>query len=292
MNVALHDADKTAAPNLALMKLSAWHKSQGDNVDWFDPLHIADLTYSSKVFTYTPSDPLLPDNTVKGGSGYGIDMVLSNEVEHIIPDYSLYNIDYSLGFLTRGCSRKCKWCIVPKKEGSIRAHADIEEFTRHKDVVLMDNNVLAHDHGIAQIEKIARLGLRVDFNQGLDARLIDDDIARLLSKVKWLKPLRLACDSVKQMSALQKAVTLLRWHNATPRRYFCYVLIEDIDDAIERLKFLKGLDLDPFAQPFIDEKGTPATFLQRSLARWVNTKILFKTLTWDQYRAERGPNRI
>ena len=293
MRVALHDADKTVAPNLALMKLSAWHKSQGDNVSLFDPQGPkADLVYSSKVFTFTADDPLLPIGTVKGESGYEADMSLSANVEHIIPDYSLYDLDYSLGFLTRGCSRKCDWCIVPQKEGDIRAHADIEEFTKHKNVVLLDNNVLAHSHGVTQIEKIAKLGLRVDFNQGIDARLIDDDIARLLGKVKWLKPIRLACDHSSQISILQRAITLLRWHNVTPRRYFCYMLIKDIDDALERLKFLKGLDLDPFAQPFMDTKGTSATFMQRSLARWVNTKILFKTLTWAQYRAERGPNRI
>lgn len=78
---------------------------------------------------------------------------LADVIEHQCPDYSLYGINYSMGFLTRGCPRECKWCVVPEKEGDIVAHADIDEFARHKEVVLMDNNVLAHDHGLYQIEK-------------------------------------------------------------------------------------------------------------------------------------------
>ncbi len=90
------------------------------------------------------------------------------------------------------------------------------------------------------------------------------------------------------MKSIQKAVTLLRWHNTTPRRYFCYVLIKDIDDALERIKFLKGMDVDPFAQPYIDMEGTPPTIEQRRLARWVNLKMAFKAMTWDEYQERQG----
>lgn len=171
------------------------------------------------------------------------------------------------------------------KEGAIHPHADIDEFLRHRDVVLLDNNVLAHPHGIAQIEKMAALGVRVDFNQGLDARLIDDGMARLLGTLKWLHPLRLACDNHGQMKSVARAVQLLRWHNVTPRRYFCYCLIQDVSDAVERVRFLKGIDVDPFAQPYIDPTGTPATAEQKVFARWVNHKAEFKSRTWDEYRA-------
>ena len=186
MRVALHDSDETNFPNLALMKLSAWHKAQGDEVSWFAPDKKLryDRVYSSKIFTFTP-EQILPSGAIKGGTGYGMSLNLPDEIEHICPDYQLYRhklmlkgrvnklFDCSMGFLTRGCPNDCPWCIVPKKEGGIRAHADIEEFCRHRHVILMDNNVLAHDHGIKQIEKISRLGLRVDFNQALDARRID-----------------------------------------------------------------------------------------------------------------------
>jgi hypothetical protein len=208
---------------------------------------------------------------------------LTDSVEHICPDYELYNKNYSIGFLTRGCPNNCSWCIVPEKEGEIRPHADIEEFARHKDVVLMDNNILAHDHGIEQIEKMSKLGLRVDFNQGLDARLIDEGIAKRLSSLKWMNPVRLACDNRTQIESVRKAVELLRWHNVTPRRYFCYVLITDIQDALERIRFLKGMNVEPFAQPYRDKKGTPPTDEQKKLARWVNHKAEFKSRTWEQY---------
>lgn len=284
MKISLHDADKTKYPNLALMKLSAWHKKKGDSVNWFNPLFLADKTYSSKVFTFTPESKYLPTDTKIGGTGYSNNDNLPKEIEHICPDYDLYRLKHSMGFLTRGCPRKCPWCFVPEKEGAVREHADIEEFTKHKEVVLMDNNILSHKHGIKQIEKIARLGLKVDFNQGLDARLIDNSIAKRLAKLKWFKPLRLACDNKGQIEPVKKAIELLRWHNVTPRRYFCYVLVKNLNDALERVKFLKGMDVDPFAQPYISKNGTLATKELRSFARWVNHKAEYKTRTWEEYR--------
>lgn len=281
--VALHDSDDTRFPNLALMKLSAWHKAKGWRVTRYQPGQRYSAVYSSKVFTFTPEADL-PSGAVVGGTGYGSPVQLADEVEHICPDYALYGSEFSQGFLTRGCPNKCGWCIVPQKEGNIRANADIEEFARHPEVVLMDNNVLAHDHGIAQIEKMARLGLKVDFNQGLDARRIDDGVARRLAALKWKTPLRLACDQKGQMAAIQKAVMLLRYHNCTPSRFFVYVLVKDVEDALERVMFLKGMGLDPFAQPYRDlTTNAEPTREQRRFARWVNMKAAFKTVTWEEY---------
>src|SRR3990172_7524455 len=236
MRVGLHNGDgKVNFPNLALMKLSSWHKTKGDEVTWFSPLKrdSYDKVYSSKVFSFSPLCLYFPkDKTEKGGIGYGLFDDLPYDIEHICPDYSLYNIDYSMGFLTRGCFRNCSWCVVPKKEGKLRKNADLEEFVVYKKVVLMDNNILGCEHGIEQIEQIARLGLKVDFNQGLDARLIDKNVAKLLGKVSWLKPVRLSCDTKDQMFYVAKAVGLLRFYNVLPKTYFCYVLVtDDIDDA-------------------------------------------------------------
>ena len=284
MKVGLHDHENNNYPNLALMKISAFHKSQGDDVSWFNSLSGKyDKVYSSKIFTWTKTDPYLPEDTICGGTGFNVETVLSDEVESMLPDYSLYDCDKSYGFLTRGCIRSCPWCFVPRKEGSIRANQDIEDFARHKEVVLMDNNVLACDHGIQQIEKIAKVGLKVDFNQGLDARLIDDGVARLLGKVKWSPSIRLACDSVAMIEPIRKAVELLRWHNATPSQYFCYVLVKDIDDALERVKFLKGIYVYPFCQPYRDKDGTEPTKEQRRFARWCNHRAVFRSTTWDEY---------
>lgn len=303
MLIALHDADDTNFPNLALMKIAAWCKRQGYEVMWFAPsgnTHY-DRVYSSKVFTWTAEDSNLPVDTVKSGIGYGIFKDLPDAVEHICPDYSIYRHvrerrnrklkrpepEYSLGFTTRGCPNFCPWCIVPQKEGNIRAHANIDEFCRHRYVILMDNNVLAHDHGITQIEKMIRLGLRVDFNQGLDARRIDRPIASRLAALGWFKPLRLACDQQSQMPVIDKAVHLLRAAGAVPKRYFCYVLVTDVEEAHERTMFLRGLGLTPFAQAYRDfSSKTLPTDKQRLFCRWVNHKALFSSVSWPAYWAQ------
>lgn len=288
MKIALHNADNTKFPNLALMKLSAWHKRVGNEVSIYESLlhSTYDIVYSSKVFTFTKTEVPFAKHLIFGGTGYNSPMTLPNECEHIMPDYDLYKCDKSYGFLTRGCIRNCEWCIVPEKEGKITPHADIEEFLAHKECILMDNNVLACDHGIKQIEKIAKLNIKIDFNQGLDARLIDNSIAKLLSKIKWLHPVRLACDSKTQMKSLHKAVELLRWHNVRPGRYFVYVLVEDPKEAIERLKFVKGLYCEPFAQPFRDpKKDIKPTQEQKDLSRWVNHTAVFNSVPFEDYSA-------
>lgn len=128
------------------------------------------------------------------------------------------------------------------------------------------------------------MGLKVDFNQGLDVRLIDNASARMLSKVAWLKPIRLACDHMGMIESVRKAVELLRWHNTTPSRYFCHVLVKNVEEAVEIVRFLKTIYVDPFAQPFIDKNGTEPTKEQRDFSRWVNHKAIFKTTTWENYK--------
>jgi len=291
MRVGLHDADRNGFPNLPLMKISTWHQLIGDTVEWWraDGGYY-DLVYSSKVFTFTRVESLLPPHAVKGGTGYDLTTVLPDYIEACYPDYTLYGIDYSLGFLTRGCPRRCEWCFVPEKEGGIRPAGDISNFLQGNSAVLMDNNPLACDHGIQQIEKMGQMGIKVDFNQGLDARLIDNATARLLSKLKWLTPLRLACDSHAMINPIAKAVEHLRYHNTTPQAFTCYVLVKEIDDALERVKFLKSMYITPFAQPYIDKDGTPPTRLQRRFARWVNTRMIYKKMTWEDYQEMQGDN--
>lgn len=279
MKVGLVDCDRKA-PNLALMKLSAYYKSQGYDVGWTNGRQDCDLVCGSRVFTYSERPTF---EGYLGGPAEDFSVVLTDEIEHVCPDYTLYGMDCSMGFLTRGCDRNCSWCIVPEKEGPLRANAFFEEFVRHDKAVFLDNNVLGDSHGIAEIERLAGTDIKVDFNQGLDARLINDGVARRLSKLKWLKPVRLACDRVSQIPYVQSAVTLLRWHNCTPRRYFVYVLVKDVEDALERVKFLKGIDVDPFAQPFRDRDGTEPTDEQRHFARWVNHKAIFRSVPWKEY---------
>lgn len=286
MIIGLHDADKTKYPNLALMKVAAWHKTQGDTVQKFIALMPYDRVYSSKVFSWTPDNPYLPRGAIKGGTAYGIHKELPDEIEHICPDYEFYGVNYSLGFLTRGCIRHCGWCIVPEKEGTIRPHADIAEFCRHKKVRLMDNNILAlPGYAADQFAKMASMGLRVDFNQGLDARLIDTSMAKRLAALKWWAPIRLACDNQEQMPSIEKAVRLLREAGAAPKQYSCYMLVQDTEEAEQRALFLRSLGVIPFAQPYREPGSTgPARLELRRFARWVNYRPAFKSCSWQEYK--------
>ena len=295
MKIGLINID-SKIPNLALMKISAYHKSKGDIVSWFDMFETYDKVYSSKIFSYTQDFYYYPEGIeiVKGGSGYiGNYTVLPDEIEHICPDYSLYpKINYSMGFITRGCIRTCNFCIVPKKEGYIRANADIDEFLRYKNLVCLDNNVLASEHGLKQIEKIIKRKIKVDFNQGLDARIIADNpaIAELLSKVKWLKPVRMAMDNMGEADAVIKATELLRKYKTTPKAYSVYILVRnDIEDALKRVEICRELNLNPFAQPYLNpnSKEYKVSREQRDFISWVNKKAFFKKMPWELFKIAR-----
>ena len=294
MIIALNNSDKTNFPNLALMKLSAYHKAKGDDVEWYMPImsQIYDKVYSSKVFTFTQENSLL-GNVIKGGTGYNLFNNLPEEIEHTCPDYSLYpEFKSALGFLTRGCPNKCKWCIVPKKEGNIKPNADIEEFLdNRKTAVLMDNNILASEYGLKQIEKIIDLKIKVDFNQGLDARIIADNkqIAELLAKTKWIRFIRMACDNKKQMKYIEKALQNLNEFGVKNYRIFVYILVTDLDDAMERAIFLRELNTSPFAQPYRDfDNNIIPSWEQRKFARWVNIKQAFKTMPFETFKTLKG----
>lgn len=172
MKVSLIDLDiiqrRRPFPNLALMKLSAYHKRSGDQVYLNFPLHWANITYASCVFTWNAKGRArVPNKGIVGGSGIDLKAELPPEVERIMPDYSLYpGVDFSLGFTSRGCLRKCPWCIIPEKEGQIKPWARIYEFwdRRHKKIVLLDNNLLAAPNWRQTMEDLIAEDLAVDFN--------------------------------------------------------------------------------------------------------------------------------
>ena len=282
MLIALHDSDKTDFPNYALMKISAWHKAQGDSVEWWNPLFTYDRVYSSKVFTFTPENPYLPEDTIKGGTGYGKYEELPPEIDGMFPDYSIYpNVNYAIGFLTRGCIRNCPWCVVPKKEGRIKPYRTWREIKRadSRDIVFMDNNVLACPHGLEQIADMGGQDVRIDFNQGLDARLITPEVAELLSRCKWIRFVRMSCDTDSMLDVVLRAVERLAKYGVKPYRIFVYLLVQDIESAERRALALRDAGVTPFAQPYRDfvNNTEPGRELKR-FARWVNHKAIFNTV--------------
>lgn len=259
-------------PNLALMRLSAWHKAQGDEMEWWDGFTRYDRVYKSKVFTFTPDmDTVInADEIVTGGTGYKDYGSLPPEVEATPPDYSLYpRWDKAVGFLTRGCVRNCEWCIVPRKEGGIRPAATWEEVKRpdSRQIVFLDNNVLASEHGLEQIDRMGSEQVWVDFNQGLDARLITPEAARLLARLHWIRFIRLSCDTSAMLPVIQQATAYLREAGAAPSRFWSYVLVRDVTEAHGVVTALWDMGVEPFAQPYRDYDGGEPTAEQTAFAR-------------------------
>lgn len=252
MLIGLHDADRSQFkhkifPNYALMKISAWHKQQGDTVEWWNPLYRYDKVYSSKIFDFTPEDPYLPNDAIRGGTGYRdlkMNQELPPEIDAMFPDYSIYpECDYAIGYLTRGCTNNCRWCIVPKKEGGIRPYRTWEQLVRKdtEKLVLMDNNILSCEYGIEQLESLIGSKYRIDLNQGMDARLVDDRIAGILAQLNWIRFIRFSCDQKSQIDPIRRTIELLGKHGVRPYRIFIYLLVTaDIEDAAYRVEALKG----------------------------------------------------
>ena len=187
--------------------------------------------------------------------------------------------------MTRGCIRNCPWCIVPRKEGAIRPDFTWEKIKRSdsRDLVLLDNNVLAHPHGIEQIDSMGHAQVRVDFNQGLDARLITADVARMLSKLRWIRFVRLSCDTASMLPVIEQAVAYMREAGIAPFRFWGYMLVQDVEEAHRRALALDKLDIIPFAQPYRDYDGGEPTKEQRRFARWVNMRAAFKSCKWEDF---------
>ena len=299
--IGLIDVDSHNSPNYALMKISAYYKSLGHEVEWSAPLFgdSYDLVYKSKIFTFTPDDEFFyPCEVIKGGTGYDIKSKLEQAIDDMAPDYSIYpEVDSktAYGFLTRGCPNKCKWCVVPLKEGKVTPYRDVEDISeggRRTNLILMDNNVLASDFGLAQIEKIVEKRYRVDFNQALDARLVTDDIAQLLAKVRWITQIRFGCDTPKQIVECEKAMQLIDKYRKKPASYLMYTMIDkDMDEAYTRLShFRDNKRVRIVAQPFRDFNN-PKQIIpqwQKDMARWAMRREIYASCDFKDYEPRHG----
>lgn len=297
MYIGLHDAERESLksktfPNLALMKISAWHKAQGDTVELWNPLYRYDLVYSSKVFDFTPYNPYLPDNAIRGGTGYRdvpMNKELPPEVDSMYPDYSIYpECDYAIGYITRGCPNHCRWCVVPNKEGAIRPYRKWQDVVRSDTdkLVLMDNNILACDYGIEQLESLIGSGYRIDLNQGMDARLVTDHIAKILSQLDWIRFIRFSCDQKAQIEPIKRTIDLLGQYGVKPYRIFIYLLVtKDIEDAayrVEELKEYKGINL--YAQAERNERqGILPNAMQIEFQQRYIYGGSYRKKTWEEY---------
>jgi len=293
MKIGLFDID-SKYHNLALMKISAYHKQKGDEVEFYNPLWHStyDEIYCSKIFKKSHrNDGYINKDMVCGGSGFEYLTVLPDYIEHVRPDYSLYNLNYSLGFTTRGCIRNCKFCIVPEKEGKIREHAEVEEFLNPKSniVVLLDNNFLALPSHVKKLQKYIKKGWRMDFNQGLDLRLINKENAGLLAKVKLERMIRFAWDNIKDESKIIRGLELIIGAGIKPRNITVYVLIgfdttfeEDLY-RIQKLREIKD-EQGPIKAYVMNYNNELKSRKYKNFMRWVNNPWIFKSCNWEEYK--------
>ncbi len=285
MKVGLIDVDGHNFPNLALMKISAWHKKQGDDVEWCFPMSHYDIVYQSKVFddTYSPDIEWTPqaDKIVKGGTGYGLDNALPPEIEHIYPDYGIYpelTKDRCFGYLTRGCPRHCDFCIVGEKEGLKSTKvADLSEFWRgQKNIVLLDPNILACKDRMDLLDQLIESKAIVDFSQGLDIRLTNEAVADKLNKIR-VKRLHFAWDNPKQdLTPYFKRFTEA-YNRKSSSGKVVYTLVNfnsTMEENLYRIYTLRDLGYDPYVMIY-DKPNAPKEI--KHLQRWVNNKFVFRS---------------
>lgn len=301
----------TIYPNLALAKIARYWRNRGEQISWASPMEHYDIVYMSKVFNFSPDDTYIydADKIIKGGTGYDPLSQLPDEIDRLQPDYSIYpNIpkDTAYGFLTRGCPNKCRWCVVPKKEGVIRPYMDVDEIAieGRRKLVLMDNNILAAgDYCIQQLQKIIERGYRVDFNQALDARLVTDEIAQLLAKVKWLdnNRIRFGCDTHGQIAECERAMNMINRYGFTGQYFLYTMLTSDFRECYERITYWwhrtqetrashQGRYVYPHAQPYRDPNN-PHHIIpqwQKDMAGWVNKKAHFVAHSFEEFEPRKG----
>jgi len=265
--------------NTAYMQIAAYHKGRGDSVEWWLPLthRRLDVVYCSSLFDFTDKSAI-PDDVICGGTGFDVTSRLSRVIEDSPVDYSLYpDCRTSYLWFSRGCIRNCPWCIVPAKEGWIKAAEHKNLNPRGEYVTVCDNNFFANRKWPEAISALIDIGQQVDF-QGVDVRILTRNMCRSLRKLRHYKQIKIAWDDPKEdlREHLQRMLRFVPYW-----QIMCYVLIgysSSEQEDLYRIEILRNLGIDPFVMPY-----DKSDLYQRSLARYVNNKKIFKKCRWSDY---------
>lgn len=293
LKIGLIDVDGYNFPNLALMKISTYHKQKGDFVEWYPGFDFYDIVYMSKVFTFTPDDyrVIQADKVIKGGTGYDITSVLPDDIENVdCPDYSIYPMhNFSIEFFSRGCIRNCSFCLVRQKEGKIRTVKPLKLNPKGKYIDVLDNNFFANKEWRFSVDFLNETKQPVNLS-GVDVRIMNEEQALALNSMKLSsKRIHIAWDNAKDdiLPNLKEMVKVVKNHKIT-----CYVLIgfdSTPEEDYYRVMKLKELGISPFVQPFRDynNKRVPSQY-EKDFAGWVNLKKAFNTCDFRSFSPRKG----
>jgi len=347
LNIAIIDAEivgknRHRFPNLVCMKLCAWHKQNGCTVSLktdYDKLDSFDKVYISKVFTiteipYEPKDKtdkrcntiadwysnnelLKRENVVYGGTGFFYDKspLLPYEVEHIMPDYHLYDDwikkcvdsgakkseftyyqDYSIGMATRGCFRKCGFCVNRNCSESLQ-HSPIKEFldVRRKKICLQDDNFLACPNWKEILLELQSTGKPFQFKQGLDVKLLTDENCEILFKSKYDGDYIFAFDNIDDSEIIESQIRLLRKYTSKIPKFYVFCgydragkydedfWLSDIYSVFQRLNILGKYGCIPYLTRFERCAESPYRKIYVDLARWCNQPAFFKKISFWEF---------
>lgn len=319
MKIGIVDADLidngTRHPNLALMKIAGFYRDNGHEIRLitsYEQINDYDVIYMSKVFTFTqvPEEVLKMKNIHIGGTGFFEDggTSLPDEIEHHMPYYDLYKeyieteiakgkkrqrfsdyLDYSIGFTTRGCFRKCAFC-VNKKYDHVFRHSPVEEFfdKSRPYIYLWDDNILAFPKWRDIITELVRTGRQFQFRQGIDLRLMTDEKSKVLNKVHYQGDFIFAFDHVEDKSVISEKVQL--WRRYSSRVCKMYVLSgfdsqdeKDIESVFERISILMKYGSLPYIMRYEDYKNSRFRGMYVELARWCNQPQFFKKKSFREF---------
>jgi len=290
MRVGLLDVD-SKIPNLALMKISQWHKMNGDEVEHYMPLahSLYDKVYASKIFNFSSGSDIQPDMTT-GGTGIDLKINLPSEIDSMVPDYSFYNYPHNLGFTMRGCRFKCSFCVVPEKEGKPKSSNTIAELWTQRDsdfLMLLDNDFFGNPEWADRIEEIKEYNLKVSFCQGLNIRIISDRQAQALASVKFrnshntTKQVTFAWDQINDEKVIKRGFQRVVDAGIKPYQMQFFVLIgydTTPEEDMHRVMMLKDWGCDIYVMPY--DKTNP---YQKRFKRWVNHRATLKACSFEEY---------
>ncbi len=266
--------------NTAYMQISQYHKNKGDTVGWWCPLtkNEYDHVYCSSLFDFTDKSEV-PELAICGGTGFDVKSRLSKEIEACDYDYSLYpKCETSYIWFTKGCKRKCPWCVVPQKEGQSHVVRLKKLNPNGLSITVMDNDFFTNPNWEAALRWFAELNLPLDI-QGVDARNLSIYRCSRLNELRLHKQIKIAWDNPNENlePKLQEVIKYIK-----PYKLMCYVLIgywSTPEEDLFRVETLRGLKIDPFVMPY-----NKKDFYQKRFARWVNRKEIFKTVKWEDYK--------